>query len=141
MKIQVQSKRSPNQMVRMLWALAVGEAGVLSFFKTSSQQRKEVFMLASFAALVVVMGFCPEVLGGNTGMPWESTLDKMSSSLTGPIAKAVGIAAVMLAMLGLAVGEAGGFFKKAMGILFGLSVAFNVNAFIMQLGYAGGALL
>jgi type IV secretory pathway VirB2 component (pilin) len=104
-------------------------------------ERNDVFVVALCVVGLVVVAFVPELMAGNTGMPWESTLDKVTSSLTGPIAKAIGIAAVVLATLGLAVGEAGGFFKKAMGVLFGLSIAFNANAFILQLGYAGGALL
>lgn len=103
------------------------------------QRGMEVAILMT-AAVFLVAVLAPEVFAGNTGMPWESTLDKVTNSLTGPIAKAIGIISVAIAAGGLAFGE-GGFFKKAMGVLFGLSILFSANAFILQIGYAGGALM
>lgn len=115
------------------------QAKVLNIHKNSDTDRRVehgiLMVLIGFVVLVVAS----EAMAGNTGMPWETVLDKVTNSLTGPIAKAVGLITVALAAAGMAFGDGGGF-KKAMGVLFGLSILFSANAFILQLGYAGGAL-
>lgn len=74
-------------------------------------------------------------------MPWESTLTKILQSLQGPVAKFAGIAAIVVTGLMFALGEGGGWFKRGLGIAFGLSVAFSATTFIGQLGFAGGAVI
>ena len=91
------------------------------------------------AAAVVFMA--PEVLASSgSGMPWESTLNKVLKSLQGPVARFAGIAAIVVTGAAFALGEGGGWFKRALGIVFGLSVAFSASSFIGQLGFSKGAL-
>ncbi len=100
--------------------------------------RQCAMALAVFCG-VAVMFLSPEAMAGGSGMPWESTLTKISDSLQGPVAQFAGIAAIVVTGLAFALGEGGQWFKKGMGIAFGLSIAFNAARFITQLGFAGGA--
>jgi type IV secretion system protein VirB2 len=93
------------------------------------------------ALAAVLLLFSVEVYAGGSGMPWESTLDKILQSLQGPIARFAGITAIVLTGLMFALGEGGQMFKRGLGIAFGLSIAFSATTFVGQLGFAGGALL
>jgi type IV secretion system protein TrbC len=74
-----------------------------------------------------------------TGMPWEGPLNQLLASLTGPVAKAIGVAAIVLCALGLAAVESGHFMKKIIAIVFGLSVAFNATMIaVTWFGASGG---
>ncbi len=74
-----------------------------------------------------------------TGLPWEGTLDKILASLTGPVAKAVGVIAIVLAGFGIAFGESGGTMRKLFQIVLGLSIAFTASSLVVSLfGFSGG---
>lgn len=75
-----------------------------------------------------------------TGMPWETPLQNILDSLTGPVAKAVAIIAIVLTGLGFAMGETGGTMRRLCGIVFGVAIAFAASAWGMTFfGFAGGA--
>ena len=97
--------------------------------------------MAAVAVAAVVL-FAPDVMATQgAGMPWESTLTKVLTSLQGPVARFAGIAAVVVTGLMFALGEGGQWFKKGLGIAFGLSIAFSAGSFIDQLGFSGGAVI
>ena len=75
-----------------------------------------------------------------TGMPWETPLQNILDSLTGPVAKAVAIIAIVLTGLGFAMGETGGTMRRLCGIVFGIAIAFAASQWGMTFfGFAGGA--
>lgn len=77
--------------------------------------------------------------GGGSGMPWESPLSRILASITGPVAKAGGVIAIVAAGLGLAFSEGGGFMRKVMAVVFGLSITFSATTFVSDfLGYTSG---
>lgn len=90
------------------------------------------------AAVVLVM-FSGSAWASGTGMPWEDTLDDILQSLQGPVARFVGIVAILITGLLFALGEGGGWFKRGMGIAMGLAIAFSATTFVQTLGFAGGA--
>src|SRR5476649_685372 len=74
------------------------------------------------------------------GMPWEAPLTTLLNSLTGPVARIAGVAAVVIAGLGIAFSEGGSGMRKLVTIFFGLSIAFAATTFFLPLfGFAGGA--
>jgi len=74
-----------------------------------------------------------------TGMPWETPLEKILNSLTGPVAKTLGVIAIVLAGFGIAFGEAGSGLRKIFQIVLGLSIAFTASSLIVSLfGFSGG---
>ena len=63
-------------------------------------------------------------------MPWETPLETIMQSLSGPVAKAVGIIAIVLTGLGFAFSEGGSVLRRGIGIVFGLAIAFTATTFI-----------
>ncbi len=110
----------------------------------SGQVDQALVLTVAAVALAGVVLFAPDVMatgGGPNAMPWESTLTKVLTSLQGPVARFAGIAAVVVTGLMFALGEGGQWFKKGLGIAFGLSIAFSAGSFIDQLGFSGGAVI
>lgn len=98
----------------------------------------KVRVIGFLSALVVLLA-TETVFAGGTSMPWESPLDKILHSITGPVAKVGGVLAIVLTGLGLAFNEGGGFMRKVVGVIFGLSITFSAATFISDfLGYGGG---
>jgi type IV secretion system protein VirB2 len=82
---------------------------------------------------------CPAWASGS-GMPWETPMENIENSLTGPVAKIIGIFAITMFGLTFAFSEHGSTLKKAMGILMGLSIAFSAASFgATFFGFSGGA--
>lgn len=73
-------------------------------------------------------------------MPWEGPLQTIADSVTGPVAKAVGIVAIAVTGLGVAFAEGGSWVRRGLGIIFGLAIAFTASSFAASFfGFAGGA--
>jgi type IV secretion system protein TrbC len=93
-------------------------------------------------ASLVVSLFCliSNAYAAETGLPWEGPLEKILASLTGPVAKAVGVVAIVLAGFGVAFGESGGSMRRIFQIVLGLSIAFTASSLVVSLfGFSGGA--
>ncbi len=83
------------------------------------------------AAGVAVMLASPAwATTSGTAMPWEAPLTTVMDSLAGPVAKAVGVIAIVLTGLGFAFAEGGSAMRKGIGIVFGLAIAFTATTFI-----------
>jgi type IV secretion system protein VirB2 len=85
--------------------------------------------LAAFVALSLALPAAAGTTSG-TSMPWETPLQTVQESLSGPVAKAVGIIAIVVTALGFAFSEGGSALRKGIGIVFGLAVAFTATTFI-----------
>ena len=108
-------------------------------FRTHDCTRRICAAVASAWVFVVL---APAAFASSAGMPWESPLQRLVQSLTGPVAKAIGIAAIVIAALGMAISEGGHTLKTFLKILLGLSIAFTAGTFGLQLvGFSGGLLL
>lgn len=78
--------------------------------------------------------------GGGAGLPWETPLQNLLASLTGPVAQVLGTAAIIFVGLGLAFSEGGGIMRRALWVVFGLSIAFAAATWgLTFLGFGGGA--
>ena len=100
-------------------------------------ERAQAYIAAVAAALVLLPS---HAIASGTSMPWETPLQNIVDSVTGPVAKGVAILAIVVAGLGMAMGEGGGFFRKAAGIVFGIAIAFAATQWGMTFfGFAGGA--
>ena len=94
-------------------------------------------LLGALALLVLHLGTAHAAA---TGMPWETPLQNFLDSLTGPVAKIAGVAAVCLTGLGIAFSEGGSGMRKLITVAFGLCIAFAATTFFLPLfGFAGGA--
>lgn len=75
-----------------------------------------------------------------TGMPWEAPLQQIIDSITGPVAQAIGILAIVTTGLGFTFAEGGTLMRRGLGIVLGIAIAFSAATFGMTFfGFAGGA--
>jgi type IV secretion system protein VirB2 len=98
---------------------------------------------APLTLIVAVLTCISErAFAASAGMPWEGPITQLVSSLTGPVAKGIGIVAIVVSSLGFALAESGHAMKKFIGIVIFLSVAFTAGNFLLPfLGFSGGATL
>ena len=68
--------------------------------------------------------------GGGTAMPWEGPLQTIQASLAGPVARAIGVIAIITTGLGFAFSEGGTVMRRGIGIVFGLAIAFTATTFV-----------
>jgi type IV secretion system protein TrbC len=95
------------------------------------------FLAYGFVVLALSFGTAQ---AATTGMPWETPLQNFLDSLTGPVAKIAGVAAVVITGLGIAFSEGGSGMRKLITVAFGLCIAFSATTFFLPLfGFAGGA--
>lgn len=94
--------------------------------------------LSAVTAACGLFSAAPAFAGG-AGMPWEAPLQQIVQSITGPVAQAAAIVAVVLFGSGIAISESGSAMRRGLGILFGLSIAFAASTFFLDFfGFAGG---
>ena len=93
---------------------------------------KEVFQALAVMGFMVLWSNVAHAAGD---LPWEEPLQKIAASLSGPVAKVVGVCSIILTGLALAFGEAGGIVKRVLQIVFGLTIAFTASSFF--LGFFG----
>lgn len=109
--------------------------------RKSRQLQSACMAVTMLLTMLLILLCASELFAAGSGMPWESTLNKILASLQGPVARFVGILAIVMTGLAFALGEGGGFFKQGLAVAFGLSVAFGATTFITEFGFAGGALI
>lgn len=74
---------------------------------------------------------------GSENLPFESTLDMLQKSISGPVLTSMSIIMVAVTCLMLAFGEWGDGFKKIINIVLWLSVAFAAVSFLNHMFGAG----
>ena len=96
-------------------------------------------MACALGVSLVLVG--PAFAGGTGGgMPWDSWLTSIADSITGPVAKAIGVIAIALTGLGVAISEGGSWVRKGLQVMFALCIAFSASTFFLGfLGFTGGA--
>lgn len=95
-----------------------------------------------FPILLLSLFASGQAMAAAAGMPWEGPLDQLLNSLTGPVARILGAASMILTGIGVAFSEGGGMMKKALWVVLGLSIAFNAVSWGLPfLGYSGGLLV
>ena len=92
---------------------------------------RTLFQLCAAGAAVALMSFEPAFAATNgTSMPWETPLQTVADSITGPVAKAIGVIAIATTGLGFAFSEGGSILRRGLGIVFGLAIAFTASTFL-----------
>ena len=95
---------------------------------------------AALAAIAAFLIDAPAAFAAGTGMPWETPINEILNSITGPVAKAIGIMAIVLFGLAFAFSEHGSALRRGLGIAMGVSIAFAASSFGMTFfGFSGGA--
>ena len=106
----------------------------------TNPRRLVLTTLPRLAGLLALGALPRAALAAATGAPWEAPLQSFLNSLTGPVAQIAGVAAVVVAGLGIAFSEGGSGLKKLVWVAMGLSIAFAATTFFLPLfGFGGGA--
>ena len=98
----------------------------LKKFWAQESNRRTVLTLAFVIALSSVNTFA-------AGSPWETAVDKLKETLSGPIAKGLSVVAVVIGGLMFAFGE-GGSKRTLAGVIFGTGMAVGAVEFLTWLG-------
>ena len=99
-------------------------------------KRKNFVQMITVTLVVLV---AVNAFAAGSGMPWEGPMQKILDSFSGPVAKILGVIAIIATGIGLAFGEGGAGMKKMLQIVFGLSIAFTAASFGLSFfGFGGG---
>lgn len=84
----------------------------------------------TFLALLIT---APYVFASGPAMPWEGPLNTIMQSISGPVAKVIGVIAIVLAGLGIAFGESGSGVRRLFQVVLGLAIAFTAASIVSTL--------
>lgn len=88
---------------------------------------------------IMTFVYCDLLLASSSdGMPWESPLEKIARSLTGPTARIVALIVIALLGLGIAITYGEGISKKAIAVFIGLGITASAPFWIKFLGLSSG---
>jgi type IV secretory pathway VirB2 component (pilin) len=107
----------------------------LKLMRNSLKWLRKLFWLGFF--------YAPAALASETGgaMPWEGPLQKIANSISGPVAMALGVIAVVITGLAIAFGESGSGVRRLLQVLFGLAIAFTAASLIATLFHPSSGVL
>lgn len=98
--------------------------------------------VSAVVATIVALGASTSAFAASAGMPWESRMNSILQSVSGPVARVIGAIAIIAAGLGVAFSEGGSGMRKFLWVVLGLVIAFNaVSYFLTFLGFSGGLLV
>lgn len=95
------------------------------------------------AVSILICLIAPGVaLAAGSGMPWEGPLQQIVDSMTGPVARAAAVIAIVIAGVTIIFSEGGGGVRKLAFVGLGIAVMFAAVSFFLDFfGFAGGALI
>jgi len=94
-------------------------------------------LLVSAAATFLLAA--SDCLAAGSGMPWEGPLYKILASITGPVAKVIGVISIVTVGCAIAWSEGGGIVRKLLSVVMGLCIAFSATTFFLDFfGYTSG---
>ena len=104
---------------------------------------KPIFYRRFLTVSVFALSFASRsAFASGSGMPWETPLQSILSSIEGPVAKIIAVIIIIVAGLTLAFGDTSGGFRRLIQIVFGLSIAFAASSFFLTFfSFGGGALV
>jgi type IV secretory pathway VirB2 component (pilin) len=99
--------------------------------------------LANIAGITLAaLAFAAPAYASGSGMPWEGPLQQILDSITGPVARAVGVIAIVMAGFTIAFSDGGSGVRKLAWAGLGLACVFAAATWGLELfGFAGGAVL
>ena len=99
-----------------------------------------ILRIAAFG-LALLACAAPAYAAGS-GMPWEGPLEQIVDSITGPVARAAAVIAIVIAGVTIIFSEGGGGVRKLAFVGLGLAIMFAAVSFFLDLiGFAGGAVI
>jgi type IV secretion system protein VirB2 len=98
--------------------------------------------LCGAAVVVLIVSLAAPAYASGSGMPWEGPLEQIVDSITGPVARAAAVIAIVVAGTAIMFSEGGGGVRKLAFVGLGIAVMFAAVSFFLDFfGFAGGALI
>lgn len=95
-----------------------------------------VFVCLAFLADAI---FASQAYASSAGMPWETPLNSLLDSLTGPVSRVIGAVSIVGLGIGIAFSDGGSMMQKALWVVMGLAIAFNALSWGLGfMGFGGG---
>lgn len=108
--------------------------------KDKSINRNHLTKIAGLALLALAIAAPAHAAG--SGMPWEGPLEQVVDSITGPVARAAAVIAIVIAGVTIIFSEGGGGVRKLAFVGLGIAIMFAAVSFFLDFfGFAGGAVL
>ena len=99
-------------------------------------------VVVTSTALVVALSAAGPAFASGSGMPWEAPLQQGVDSITGPVARAAAVIAIVVCFMGMMFSEGGGGMRKLAIVGLAISGMFAAASFFLTFfGFAGGAVL
>jgi type IV secretion system protein VirB2 len=93
-------------------------------------------------AAVLLFALAGPAYASGSGMPWEGPLEQILDSMTGPVARAAAVIAIVVAGIGIMFSEGGSGIRKLMFVGLGIAIMFAAVSFFLDFfGFAGGAVI
>ncbi|NDC60051.1 MAG: conjugal transfer protein TrbC [Alphaproteobacteria bacterium] len=99
--------------------------------------------LGKAAALALVgLAIASPAYAAGSGMPWETPLQSVVDSITGPVARAAAVIAIVISGITIIFSEGGGGIRKLAFVGLGIAIMFAAVSFFLDFfGFAGGAVI
>ena len=108
--------------------------------KHKSINRNQFTKIAGYALIALAIAAPAHAAG--SGMPWEGPLEQVVDSITGPVARAAAVIAIVIAGVTIIFSEGGGGVRKLAFVGLGIAIMFAAVSFFLDFfGFAGGAVL
>lgn len=104
--------------------------------KVNTHNNNRAFQMLGFFVVAALVMALPEqaLAAGTTGLPWEGPLDTLKRSLSGPVALAISIIAIVITGATLIFGsEIDGFARKMIVVVLVIAVIVAANSFLTTL--------
>ena len=99
-----------------------------------------VLRIAAFG--MALLACAAPAYAAGSGMPWEGPLEQIVDSITGPVARAAAVIAIVIAGVTIIFSEGGGGVRKLAFVGLGIAIMFAAVSFFLDFfGFAGGAVI
>ena len=97
---------------------------------------------ARVGVLLTLLALAGPAHASGSGMPWEGPLEQIVDSITGPVARAAAVIAIVIAGVTIMFSEGGGGVRKLAFVGLGIAIMFAaISYFLDFFGFAGGAVI
>ena len=94
------------------------------------------------SVLLMLLALAGPAHASGSGMPWEGPLEQIVDSITGPVARAAAVIAIVIAGVTIMFSEGGGGVRKLAFVGLGIAIMFAAISFFLDFfGFAGGAVI
>lgn len=103
---------------------------------------KSVRLIRIATMTVAMLALAAPAYAAGSGMPWEGPLEQIVDSITGPVARAAAVIAIVIAGVTIIFSEGGGGVRKLAFVGLGIAIMFAAVSFFLDFfGFAGGAVI